>query len=112
MRRLLVPSAEDYDDQEYEEAAEEFLSAMKKLVAHSRCAHKLACMPGELPDRTAHTAGMPGMPCTISCQPVLNAYSCCSDYDCHLLPNRGALYLSDLEQLQAGADMLPWTPWQ
>ncbi|CAL8468909.1 g8450 [Coccomyxa elongata] len=40
MRRLLVPSAEDYDDQEYEEAAEEFLSAMKQLVAHSRLGWK------------------------------------------------------------------------
>ncbi len=65
MRRLLVPSAEDYDDQEYEEAAEEFLSAMKQLVAHSRSAHNSVCMPKELTDRGPH---FPEMPCAVCCQ--------------------------------------------
>lgn len=38
MRRLLLPSADEYDEQEYEEAAQEFLSAMKQLLNHSRWA--------------------------------------------------------------------------
>lgn len=68
MRRLLVPSAEDYDDQEYEEAAEEFLSAMKQLVTHSRCAHNRARTPGKLPKLPKRSAYTPGMPCSACCQ--------------------------------------------
>ncbi len=43
MRRLLVPSADEYEEQECEEAAQEFLSAMKQLLSHSRWAQAVGC---------------------------------------------------------------------
>ncbi|EIE26922.1 DUF810-domain-containing protein [Coccomyxa subellipsoidea C-169] len=40
LRRMLVPTAEEYDEQEYEEAGVEFLAATKQLIAHSRLSWK------------------------------------------------------------------------
>ena len=37
LRRLAVPNAEEYDEEEYTEAIEAFFLATKKFSAHSRC---------------------------------------------------------------------------